>query len=233
MKINYLILFLTIFNSLLVFAADNLSLRKGTSWTYEGECRWIEPKDSLLEKGKVKWKVEVVELEKSTDKTTTIAQLKGSLIDLMNYNNSKKPDDFFLIIKNNKYYMIKGKNRSMQSVVYGVNNDTDIYLDQQAELWFDGNLKKTNTYPKNTNALNNKQNTAGYQWLITNDKNATLNKVKGWDANKSCRQTDAEFNTMEEAITITFTEGIGFTSFKYNFYKTFVETNIELIEYSY
>ena len=199
-------------------------LEPGMYWNYEGNVVWTEPGASAVQRRRITWRMEVVEV--ITRDWTTTAVLKGHPRDLVFFDSKREPRTSLLVsVNNQKYYLLEGDRvqpvltrlRDPKDLLIGLVRESELFL--EAPIAIGKRFCDTETLTR-TDIL--------YCWWVDEEREPSIKSIPGMQPGWDGPEYTMSFRSPSSSEFIGFAPGIGITSYDFNHHGTPSEVQLKL-----
>jgi len=214
-------------------------LEKGRYWIYQGETKYLVPKENATEEEKqsgtaneqkrevLTWKMEVVDtLERPG---VYAALIKGSPWDLAWYKPGKARGDYVILrVGEFRYYQYSGEAAlELWGELRGLDPRFIPSGIKEGELILDFPLAPNKAFGGDFSALLRKR----YCWVVEGESPLDKTRFRGAEKFPEAIEYSLTYRTNPDHQFLNFATGVGIVSYVYGHHGTLSETDLELIEF--
>lgn len=202
-------------------------LSKGTTWVYEGTCKWTRSGSGEVAEKPVTWTMQV--METLTRCQVTAAVVKGYPLDLAHFENGKVPGDYLIVrVGPGKYYLLR-QNRA-EEALRRLRDERDLLhgLVRDEEIILDIPLVRGKIYGETEQITRQDQS---YSWIVEDARPAKLRGIKGIASAGRKVEYEITLRTRPDHQIVDFVPGIGITRYVYGHHGTVSQTDVRLVEF--
>lgn len=205
---------------------DPFPLEKGNFWIYQGEVKWTEVPDKVLNKN-ISWKMEILDTIKRGHLFAAV--VKGHPHDLVWYEGYQTPGDYLILrVGNSKYYILDQPRadeaikrlKNMDDFLGGLVSEDDLFLEYP--------IKKGDVFGQ---AAQLTRPDMSYFWFVESVDKIRPEGIKGVASQKELEKYVLTFQSAPDHQVVGFIPGVGISSFLYMHHGTVAEADLKLVEF--